>query len=53
MTVREMVKAAGELDHLAVQFLNECVTNARRKKKCTAITFETDAMTPDDLMWLG
>ncbi len=57
MTIREMVKAAADLEHLALQYLNDCVQNARtmgkRGHQYTKVTFTTDAMTPNDLMWLA
>ncbi len=29
MTIREMVTTAGSLEHLSVQFLNDCIQNVQ------------------------
>ncbi len=56
MTIREMVTTAGALEHVAVQFLNDCIQNVqsvgKRANRYSKVTFSTNAITPDDVFWL-
>lgn len=47
----ELIAAIGN-EKINYQNLNTCITSVKEKKKekCTAITFVTDAMTPNDFM---
>jgi hypothetical protein len=49
MTIHQLLQNFDPLD-LKVQFLNECMSNINAGKKKTKVTFETNALTPNDLV---
>lgn len=51
MTIHELLEKF-KPSEVSVQFLDECVqfANSRRKGKSTLVSFETNAMSPSDLI---